>query len=263
MKMLGPTAEYIGGGVQDWTERRVQNVQRVLGKAQRKLLPGEVDEPGGVPPRVLKGVLEEAQFADDELVAEYLGGVLASSRSENGRDDRAATYSALIGRLSTYQLRLHYALYESARRALAGEPIKLSISHERERDTKVFWPFDAIAASMAFSTKELQESPEIIKHSLHGFRREELIADTWAMGPPQLLRQHAEPGGLAFPSTGLVVSLSPMGIGLFVIAHGKKTGDPLDQYLRPDEPFLIEIDVDLAGGVTPIKHLPPYTPDSA
>src|SRR4051812_30456729 len=84
-KVLGPTADYVGEGVRDWTERRAENVQSVFRKAGRKL-GDELDEPGGVPPRVLKGVLEEGQFAEDDLTREYLGGVLASSRTSSARD---------------------------------------------------------------------------------------------------------------------------------------------------------------------------------
>jgi hypothetical protein len=42
---------------------------------------------------------------------EYFGGVLASSRTEVGRDDRGAAFVALIGRLSSYQIRSHYFFY--------------------------------------------------------------------------------------------------------------------------------------------------------
>src|SRR4051794_30772500 len=104
-KLLGPTADYVGEGVRTWTERRVENVQRVFEKAGRKISPEELERPGRVPPRVLKGVLEEGSFWDDELAAEYLGGVLASSRTEASRDDRAASLISLVGRLSTYALR--------------------------------------------------------------------------------------------------------------------------------------------------------------
>lgn len=76
-KILGPTADYIGEGVREWTQRRTENVKRVFLRAGDKL-GDELEQPGAVPPRVLKAVLDEAQFADDELMADYLGGVLAT-----------------------------------------------------------------------------------------------------------------------------------------------------------------------------------------
>jgi hypothetical protein len=106
-KILGPTAEYLGLGMREWTEHRVENLGKVFENAKKKL--GEkLDGPGAVPPKVLKGILEEGQFCDDELAAEYFGGVLASSKSEVGRDDRGAAFIALIGRLSSYQIRAHF-----------------------------------------------------------------------------------------------------------------------------------------------------------
>jgi hypothetical protein len=86
-KNLGPTAEYLGGGLRAWTEKRVQNVATIFNKAQEKLGP-EIEKAGSVPPRVLKEVLDEGSFCDDELTAEYFGGILASSRTPSGRDDR-------------------------------------------------------------------------------------------------------------------------------------------------------------------------------
>src|SRR5262245_36922667 len=103
-KLLGPTAEYIGEGVKSWTERRVANVDRILHKAATKL-GGKIDQPGIVPARVVCGILDKGSFCEDELCAEYFGGVLASSKSGSPRDDRGASYAALLGRLSTYQIR--------------------------------------------------------------------------------------------------------------------------------------------------------------
>src|SRR2546430_14920034 len=88
-KVLGPTADYLGEGLQGLAEQRVQNLQRVLAHADRKLGPDAEGRSGAVPPRVLKGVLEEGSYWDDELGAEYIGGVLASSRTEAPRDDRS------------------------------------------------------------------------------------------------------------------------------------------------------------------------------
>lgn len=86
-KLLGPTAEYIGSGIQSWTEHRVKNVSDIFRNAQEKL-GDRIDQPGAIPPRVLKEVLNEGSFCCDPLTAEYFRGVLASSRSPVSRDDR-------------------------------------------------------------------------------------------------------------------------------------------------------------------------------
>ena len=77
-KLLGPTAEYLGDGLRDYTKRRAENISRIFQKASEKL-GNRIETPGEVPPRVLKAVLNEGSFCDDELAAEYFGGVLASS----------------------------------------------------------------------------------------------------------------------------------------------------------------------------------------
>ena len=114
LRVLGPTAEYLGAGLADWTKRSVENTGRIFQKAVEKL-GTRINEPGGVPPKVLKGILENAPFCDDELAAEYFGGVLAASRSGIERDDRGAAFLALVDRLSAYQLRSHFLFYEMIR----------------------------------------------------------------------------------------------------------------------------------------------------
>ena len=49
-KLLGPTAEYGGVGLKNWTERRVHNVSRIFEFAA-KALGDRIDSPGAVHPR--------------------------------------------------------------------------------------------------------------------------------------------------------------------------------------------------------------------
>ncbi len=57
-KLLGPTADYVGTGLKNWAEKRVTNASRIFEKAAEKL-GSRIDEPGAVPPRVLKEILDE------------------------------------------------------------------------------------------------------------------------------------------------------------------------------------------------------------
>jgi hypothetical protein len=109
-KLLGPTAEYLGNGLQTWTQKRVENVGSIFTKASNRL-GNRVNEPGAVPPKLLKGILDEGSYCDDELAAEYLAGIMANGRTEIGRDDRASTFIKLTGQLSTYEIRFHYIAY--------------------------------------------------------------------------------------------------------------------------------------------------------
>jgi hypothetical protein len=96
-------------GVAADLEARVRtNLSRIGQNAERKTA-GQALEANA---RVLSKALIEGGYAEDEIVVDYLGGVLAASTS----DDAAAPIIAQIGRLSSVQLRLHFVIYREIRR---------------------------------------------------------------------------------------------------------------------------------------------------
>ena len=117
--------------MQNWTERRVNNVANIFSRAKEKL-GDRIEEPGSIPPRVLKEVLDEGSFCDDPLTAEYFGGVLASSRSQVSRDDRGASWSALVARLSTYQVRSHFLIYRAIYDRFRGQDFKFNMNDRNQ-----------------------------------------------------------------------------------------------------------------------------------
>jgi hypothetical protein len=52
VRILGPTADYLGAGAKDWTERGLNNLGRVFTGAQR-MLADRIEDSGAVPPKVL------------------------------------------------------------------------------------------------------------------------------------------------------------------------------------------------------------------
>jgi hypothetical protein len=250
-KMLGPTAEYIGGGVREWTERRTQNVQAVFARASRRL-GAELERPGSVPPRVLKVVLDEAQVADDELLAEYLGGILASSRTESGRDDRAASMARLVSGLSTYAIRSHYLFYVSAHRLLLGtDPSELRMS--RGADRHVYVPIADYAAAMEFSTSEEDAFFGILSDTLLALNRNNLLA-SWVSGDPDTLRSTTNKD---YPSEGLIFEPTQQGIALFCFANGV-SADPYSAFVDSDVSLVIEDAPELSNAVL-ARDLPDYS----
>jgi hypothetical protein len=234
-KMLGPTAEYLGEGMQQWTERRMNNVRRVFSKAERKLGDG-IERPGAIPPRVLKTVLEEGQFADDEVVAEYLGGVLASSRTESGRDDRAASMGHVIASLSTYALRTHYVFYAAARRhEVGGDPARWRTGRGY-LDPQVFISTQDYTRAMDFTGDEAESLMGIVTDTMLSLTRADLIHH-WVVGSTEHLR--ANVANVHFPGQGVVLSLSQYGVALFCAAHGIR-GDPFDAFVDEGTRFEIE-----------------------
>jgi hypothetical protein len=212
-KILGPTADYLGEGAANWTKRGVQNLGRVFANATKKL-GDQVDRPGAVPPKVLKGILEEAPFCDDELGAEYFGGVLASSRTEVGRDDRGAAFLALIGRLSTYQIRSHYFFYDAVRELYGGLVENLGVLDGRQK-LRVFVPMESFALALECGNGE--NFGTLLPHVMFGLVREALIETEFLFGDPGLLKSRYPRADVY----GILFSPSVLGVELFLWAHGK------------------------------------------
>lgn len=227
-KVLGPSADYLGAGLAEWTERAIKNTARVFAKAAKKLGRG-IDGPGAVPPKVLKGILSEAPFCDDELGAEYFGGVLASSRSEVGRDDRGAAFLGVIGRLSTYQIRSHFVFYSIIHVLYKDLGENIGVPGGRQR-LRTFVPIESYATAMEFGPKE--DCAQILSHVMFGLARETLIEEHFLFGDPELIKV-LYPGAARH---GILFEPSVLGVELFLWAHGKSnlgTNDILTAALPP------------------------------
>lgn len=169
-RLLGPTADYIGLELRAWTEMRVNNVARIFKKANGKL-GDNINSPGSVPPRVLKEILEEGSYCDNELMAEYYGGILASGRSPDGKDDRAVSYLKLTSGLSTYQIRLHYIAYTVFHRQYSGTGLRPTFEVDLEKMT-TFFPVPLLDKAM--NLKE-DEDLNIVIESSTGLDRYALL----------------------------------------------------------------------------------------
>jgi hypothetical protein len=235
-KLLGPTAAYIGEGLKDWTEVRVSNVRNIFSKAIRKLGDG-IDEPGVVSPRALSVIVQEGQCVEDDLVSEYFAGVLASSRTESGRDDRGASMAKLVSRLSVYQLRGHYVFYSSMRAAYHGTPTNVGIPQDRSK-RRAFIGMPEFFLSMDFSRSEPYD--EILQDVAFGLERENLLLDAgWAYGEPAALKPLWKDAAM----DGWIVGPSVLGVQLYMWAQGKGS-TPLAEFWMGDDsdfPSLTEV----------------------
>ncbi len=244
-KILGPTADYLGAGLRDWTEQSTKNLGRIFRKAQTKL-GDRLDHPGAVPPKVLKNVLQEGAFCDDELAAEYFGGVLASSRTEVGRDDRGAAFAAPTGRLTSYQIRSHFFFYTMVRVIFEGMDINIGVAEGRS-DCRLFVPFNAYAAALDFS--EAEDPGVITSHVMFGLSREALIDGAFQFGDTEHLKG-------SYPEAddpGLLFAPSALGVELYLWAHGR--GDlPVRAILDSSVALPSEIPIATAPGTRSTKH---------
>lgn len=212
-KLLGPTAEYLGNGLRDLAKKRADNIGRIFQKAEKKL-GAKIEQPGEVPPRVLKAVLDEGSFCDDELAAEYFGGVLASSRTDLGRDDRGARIAKILDGLSSYQIRTHYLIYGTVKNLFASSGLPLNMDGRPKM--QVYLPFGGYADAMEFSQTESKQYGQLLTHTFFGLSSEDLIDSHWQYGPKESLIKlyaHAKDGGI-------VCQPSALGAELFLWAFG-------------------------------------------
>jgi hypothetical protein len=244
-KLFGGALDEVGETLRRWTEYKLRNVGRVVENAGTKL--GDELGEAEVPPRVGIRVLEESWYADEDVLVDYLGGVLASAWTPQGRDDRGAAFAALIARLSSYQLRSHYIWYTALRRALAGIEINLRDAGERQRLARIYMPSASYFVAMAFSEGEDYEA--IFSHCFHGLN-DEGLAYGEAAGPYEHLANSIFGAGVpprarnAPVANGIVLGPTVRGVELYLWAHGKGTAD-IQTFLDPAEDWRFGAEVNV------------------
>jgi hypothetical protein len=126
-QLFGKTLAEMGD---DLNKMYKANRDKLLSKAARKI----ADPNDGATPnlRVARDVIWNGAVTDDEVCAEYFGGLLAASRSAEGKDDSALIYVDCIKALSSKQLHLHFVIYNSLHKMLVevGSPIQPGMQDE-------------------------------------------------------------------------------------------------------------------------------------
>lgn len=178
-----------------WKERIKDRINGTRRKAEQKAGGRPLD----VTDRVAFKVLNEAAFNDDELVADYLGGVLAASTAS---DDRGASVVGMIGRLSASELRLHYVIYRALAQLIPAG-INLHSSDDARQATVRIPQADLVAAIG-------QQGMAVLGSSMYSLMREGLIDDVWEFGPT----------GKEGTNWRLQVTPSGVGAELFLWGHG-------------------------------------------
>lgn len=205
-KILGPTADYIGEGLQLWAKARVTNVKQIFSNAEEKL-GDRLELDGTVSPRVLKEILQEGSYADDAVGIEYWGGILASSRSESEQDDRGAAWAKLLAGLSTYALRTHFVVYSQIAIEFSGYPIR------RNRDLRyhrVWIEREEFVAAIGLSEEAASTMDSVAAHVFFALHTYDLLG-------PSEWNCRLEDGG----PLGVLASPSAQGAELFLWAIGE------------------------------------------
>lgn len=250
-KLLGPSFDYLGGEVKSYTEKGVNNVLRIFANAGEKVGP-DIENPKQVHPKVLKEILDEGYCAEDPLATEYFGGVLASSRTSNARDDRGAAFVKLVGQLSSYQLRAHHVIYMTARGMYPNVGEKLYLASYRQTEMPIYIEWKHMAQALDLNPEETANFGIYTTHILSGLARSALIEDWFASGSAQTLHDFSHPKR-NYPDSGLIMQPSVVGAELFLWAYGLGSR-------APDLVFAPAIDIRPIGGIEyPPVTIPPLT----
>ena len=209
---------------------RFKNLQQILEAADRKRKHG-LHSSQGVHPRIARDALENGTLSSDALWADYFGGVLASSSSKDASDDRGAVYTALIGRLSRFDLRLHCVLYLGMQRLAAS---RMENSHTTDVDFS--WNAEGVWESimkklnvsapivfkaMKFSLEEVGLEDQILRESFACLARESLITSEYhIVSEKGYSTNQDEPSIWNVSGPSYVFSASDLGINLFMWALG-------------------------------------------
>lgn len=234
-KLLGPTADYLGGELKDFAQKRIENVGRIFENASKKIHLDK-QEVGAVSPKVLRSVLNEGSYSSDTFGIEYFGGILASSKTEIGRDDRGARLALKVASLTSYQLRAHYILYSALINCYQGSGV--SLNTDRHQLT-TFIAMPSFMKLMDFSEAELQQVDSIFSHVFSGLTQEGLVNERYSYGPSDYLKNVDS----RLTDSGVVFVPTSGGVELYLWAFGQ--GDKEINYILDYEfePNIDSLDV--------------------
>ena len=184
---------------------------------------------------------------EDELAAEYFGGILACSRTPDRGEDISYNYMQTLKALTEAQIRFHYILYSAAKLAIAKK------AHgKRKNDVLegvIFIPFFDLLPPLRLA--EGTNIDHFFRLAVRMMASNSLIGEIMVeWGPPDWLndringmiirkkverRLFGEQGGFCFSITGY-------GIDLFMHAHGLLgyTTDPPWDVVTPFDHFELQ-----------------------
>ena len=106
-KLCMPAAEEFGVLLRDKVAAyRLNNLEKIVEKAQAKIDRQKIPVTGNVSPRVLKEVIEESSWASDDTLQGMWAGLIAESASHAESNDDTLTYIAELKGLTAFQARL-------------------------------------------------------------------------------------------------------------------------------------------------------------
>ena len=112
-KLLGPMFDTVG---KDLNRAYIGIRDRLIPAAARKV--ANLDDGRSANKRIVFEAARAGIYSSDSLSIEYLGGLVAASRTANGRNDNDINLVAEVAVLSSSQLLVHYQIYHCLNKAL-------------------------------------------------------------------------------------------------------------------------------------------------
>lgn len=220
-KLLGPTADYLGDELAGLVDKCNINLGDIFKKSARKA--GEkIDDGSQVNPRVLKDVINEGKFCDDDTLKEYYAGILASSRTITGDDDIGVSILSVLRSLSVYHVRLHYLFYSQYLvhyKKMGYVPLADGKSRIKR---KLYIPQSTL--SEALQPPENMDLEYIASHALLGLARNNLITNDWQLSHLDGIKANFDKATEA----GAILTPTLPGLELFIWANGTEKLPPFD-----------------------------------
>lgn len=219
-KLLGPTADYLGEGLHDLVKTRAETLTRIVSSAAQKL-GDKIEKPGAVPPKILKGIIADGSFATDEIEIEYFAGILAASRTPDGKNDRGVRALRTIQSLSSDQIRTHYIIYSCLLAKYYQNTVNINEATQAS-GLEMFLGSQEFLMEINVSNPKVESYSEdmiadTVSHCLFGVADESLISSNLMWGP----KEHMKNEKNWVRGSGLVVAPSPSGFELFRLGLGE------------------------------------------
>jgi len=241
-KILGPTAKYLGEQMKELAVKKIENITNIFKNAEQKL-GDKINNQGGVPPKILKSILEDGAWCEETLQVEYFGGVLASSRTGISRDDRGVYFTSLISRLSTYQIRSHFVFYHIIKKLFNGQDININ-EGSKWSELRTFIPYNTFFDAMEFTSEEFSQLWNLLSHTIFGLDKEELIKNFRWGNKDSIINDFPQ-----VETDGILLNPTKLGIELFMWAYGYGQYNMNDFFL-PDIQFSIATNIRIGEAVS-------------
>lgn len=126
-KLFGTALATIGD---DINKMYVKGRDKIVEVATKKI--DNPDDGKKVNLRAARDVLWNGAITEDEVCAEYFGGMLAAARSEDGKDDAVVHYVDTIKAMSARQLELHYVIYKAWQALLRADATTINVAQSSD-----------------------------------------------------------------------------------------------------------------------------------